>query len=133
MGRILALDYGDSRIGVAVSDESKTIATSPEPPVKNNQQVFDSLKNLIRKYEIEKIVLGLPKTMSGKESVACEKVKNFSANLQKKFRIKIEFLDERLTTKLASQKLHEHNLTSRKQKQHIDNQAAQILLSEFLD
>ncbi|PIR97354.1 MAG: Holliday junction resolvase RuvX [Candidatus Doudnabacteria bacterium CG10_big_fil_rev_8_21_14_0_10_41_10] len=133
MPRILALDWGSRRIGVSISDELKIFAQTPISPLQNNNQVFKNLERLVIEYEIEKVLLGLPKSMSGEKNASYEKVEDFGERLYEKLGLRAEFLDERLSTVEARKSLQIQGLSARQQKDLIDNRVAQLLLQQYLD
>ncbi|OGE76263.1 MAG: hypothetical protein A3C85_00285 [Candidatus Doudnabacteria bacterium RIFCSPHIGHO2_02_FULL_48_21] len=122
MGRVLAIDYGSKRIGIAVSDETKTIA-QPKPYVPRDEK--EKLIEYINQNEIEEILLGLPIALSGKETAATEKVKNFAAWLKQKIDLPLTMIDERLTTKEI--------LRTEKDRELIDSLVAQKMLERYLE
>jgi putative Holliday junction resolvase len=132
--RILALDHGTKRIGVAVSDELKMIATplefiAAEPFV----DVIVRLKELIREKEVELILLGMPRNMDGSYGPAALKVQDFAAVLKDKIAVPIQFWDERLTSAQAQRFLIEGKVRRDERKQKVDKTAAAILLQSYLD
>jgi putative Holliday junction resolvase len=132
--RILALDHGTKRIGVAVSDEMKMIASpleyiSAEPFA----DFLARLKEIIREKEIELIILGMPRNMDGSYGPAALKVQEFAAVLKGAIAIPIKALDERLTTVQAQKFLIQGNVRRDKRKEKVDKTAAAILLQGYLD
>ena len=132
--RILALDHGTKRIGVAVSDETKTIAQpleyiSAEPFV----NFLERLKKILLEKEIDLIILGLPRNMNGSYGSAAQKVEVFAAALKNAVAIPIKLLDERLTSKMANRILIQGNVRRDKRKEKVDKMAAAILLQSYLD
>lgn len=125
MGRILALDLGSKRIGLAITDEDKIIAqplgitASPE----NAHQVLEDLKT---DFDIEKIVVGLPKSLSGEEGPQAQKIKIQAEKISEYLNLPVEYLDERLTTKQA------FNILNRDKNIPIDSLAAQKILEQYL-
>ena len=132
--RILALDHGTKRIGVAVSDEMKLIATPLEYiPAEPFAGFFARLKEIIREKEIELILLGMPRNMDGSYGPAALKVQEFVAVLKDAITIPIKTLDERLTTVQAQKFLIQGNVRREKRKEKVDKTAAAILLQSYLD
>lgn len=107
MSRILAIDFGQKWIGLAISDKLKVIA-KPFATLENKgkKYVISHLKNICQKLEVGKIVIGLPKSLSGKEGIQAKKVRNFAKSL-KEIKIPIVFEDERFTTEEAKKFLKE--------------------------
>ena len=131
--RILALDIGDVRIGVAVSDMTRTIATPVEvikrvgfgPDVKR-------ISALCQQYETTEILSGLPLNMDGSEGFQAEKVKLLCQQLEKAG-LTVYYQDERLTTVTAEEALLEGNMHRAERKQNVDKVAAAIILQQWLD
>ena len=133
MGRILGVDYGDSRIGLALSDPNKIIA-SPFKTIKNKG--FDKTKkeilDIIRQNKVELIVLGLPVSMSGTDTNQTKKVRKFQIFLQD-FDVPIKMQDERLSSLTAKKSLVQHKIKTGHNKHFIDSTAAAIFLQQYLD
>jgi len=132
--RILALDHGTKRIGVAVSDETKMIATpleyiSAEPFAK----FLVRLREILREKEVELIIIGMPRNMDGSYGPAALKVQEFVAVLKDAITIPISTLNERLTTVQAQRFLIQGNVRRAKRKEKVDKTAAAILLQSYLD
>ena len=133
MGRILAIDFGKKNIGLAVSDETKTIASGLDGFHYNNKkEVIEKLKTVIREKEIEKIVLGYPISMSGKITQIGLLVLNFKKLLEEKFALPVELLDERFTTEIARQTIQQVKRKSIPPKSLIDKVSATIILQDYL-
>ena len=133
MGRVLGLDYGDSRIGLALSDPLKMIA-SPLKTISNKSSEFikKKLSDLIIDYDIELIVVGLPISLKGKETEQTKKVKLFIEKINC-FDIPIFAQDERLSSISAKKSLIIQKIKTGQNKQLIDSTAAAIFLQQFLD
>jgi len=132
--RILALDHGTKRIGVAVSDETKTIAQpleyiSAEPFA----DFLTRLKQLLREKEIDLILIGLPRNMDGSYGLATEKVQTFVGVLGGAITVSIKTWDERLTSSQANKILIQGGVRRDKRKEKVDKMAAAILLQSYLD
>ena len=123
MARLLALDVGSRRVGLAITDDSKLIS-QPMPYTVDPSELSRTIKELTNDYEIEKIVVGLPKTMAGKESKQTEAVRNLINHLD--LSVPFEFFDERLTTRQAE------GLARLGSTLPIDSLAAQQLLEQYL-
>ncbi|KAB3527621.1 Holliday junction resolvase RuvX [Alkaliphilus serpentinus] len=134
MGRTLGLDVGDKTIGVAASDllgwTAQGIETILRTSIKKDLQ---RLEELIKEYEIEKIVVGLPKNMNGTIGPQGEKVIEFSERLKKRFMKEIILWDERLTTVAAEKQLIQADVSRKKRKEVIDKMAAVYILQGYLD
>ncbi len=132
--RILALDHGTRRIGVAVTDELKIIATPLEYiPSEPMSKVLERLQQLVREKEVELILVGLPRNMDGTLGPAAQKVKDFIAALQPVITTPIKTWDERLTSVMANRALLEGNVRRADRKEKVDKMAAAILLQSYLD
>lgn len=132
--RILALDHGTRRIGVALSDETKTIATPLEYiPAEPAEKVVERLQQLIREKDVELILIGMPRNMDGSYGPATEKVKEFIASLQPHITTPVKTWDERLTSVMANRALLMGNVRRDQRKQKVDKMAAAILLQSYLD
>jgi putative Holliday junction resolvase len=132
--RILALDHGSKRIGVAVSDETRTIAQPLEfIPAGPFAGFLDRLKQLIREKEVGQILIGLPRNMDGSYGPAAEKVQTFVGVLGDAITVPIKTWDERLTSAQANRVLIQGGARRDKRKQKVDQTAAAILLQSYLD
>ena len=132
--RILSLDHGTVRIGVAVSDEMKIIATPLEfIPTEPFDKALARLQQLLREKEVELILIGMPRNMDGTYGPATEKVKEFIAALQPHVTVPIKAWDERLTSAQANRVMIESNVRRDQRKKHVDAMAAAILLQSYLD
>jgi putative pre-16S rRNA nuclease len=132
--RILALDHGTKRIGIAVSDETKTIAQPLEYiPAEPFSDFLARLKQLLIEKEIDLILIGLPRNMNGSYGPAAIKVQAFAAALQNAVTVPIKLVDERLTSVQANRVLIQGNVRRKKRKEKTDQTAAAILLQSYLD
>ncbi len=132
--RILALDHGTKRIGVAVSDETKTIAQPLEYiPAEPFAAFLERLRQLIREKEIDLILVGLPRNMDGSYGPAAEKVQTFAGVLGGAITVPIKMWDERLTSAQANRVLIQGGARRAKRKEKVDQTAAAILLQSYLD
>jgi len=132
--RILALDHGSKRIGVAVSDGTKTIAQPLEYVLAEPFENFLArLKQLLIEKEVELVLIGLPRNMDGSYGPAAQKVETFVAELKTAITIPIKMMDERLTSKMANRILIQGNVRRDKRKENVDKMAAAILLQSYLD
>jgi putative holliday junction resolvase len=132
--RILALDHGSKRIGVAVSDETKTIAQpleyiSAEPFA----DFLARFKKILGEKEIDLILIGMPRNMDGSYGPAAEKVNAFVADLKTVTETQIKLWDERLTSTMANRILIQGNVRRDQRKEKVDKMAAAILLQSYLD
>jgi putative Holliday junction resolvase len=132
--RILALDHGTRRIGVAVSDETKTIAQPLEYiPAEPFADFLLRLKKILAEKEVDFILLGLPRNMDGSYGPAAQKVEAFAAVLKSAVTIPLKLWDERLTSTMANRILIQGNVRRSQRKEKVDKMAAAILLQSYLD
>lgn len=131
---VLGLDFGEKRIGVALSDELNLMA-HPAGFIKHESeaQVLAELKKMVNQFQIEKIVVGLPKTMKGETGIQAEKVFSFVEAIRPHFSCPIVTWDERLTTAQAERVLIEQDMSRAKRKEKRDAIAAEIMLQSYLD
>ncbi len=132
--RILAIDYGSQRIGLALSDPTGSLARPlPFVPAKGDAKLARELAALAQREQAELILLGLPRNMDGSHGEAAEKVRAFAAEMGKATAIRIQLVDERLSTVQAGRQLHDAGRNAREQKGKIDSVAAAVLLQSYLD
>jgi putative holliday junction resolvase len=132
--RILAIDHGSKRMGIAISDELQMIAQPVEfIPAEPFADFLVRLKELLREKQVELIVVGMPRNMNGSYGPAALKVQDFVAALKNAVTVPIRTWDERLTSAQANRFLLEGNVRREKRKQKVDQTAAAILLQSFLD
>lgn len=132
--RILALDHGTKRIGIAISDELKMIAQPIEfVPAEPFTAFLVRLKELLGEKEVELIVVGMPRNMNGSYGPAALKVDEFVAALKAAVTVPVKTWDERLTSAQANRFLIEANVRRAQRKEKVDKTAAAILLQSYLD
>ncbi len=134
MGRILAIDYGEKRVGLAVTDPLKIIAGGL--PTVETKNIFLFLKEYLSKEQVESIVIGDPKNLQNEEMDITSKVNLFVEQLRKNFpRITIHRVDERYTSKMATQTIAQSGLSkkNRRKKELVDKISAVIILQNFLE
>lgn len=132
--RILGLDFGEKRIGVAISDELGLTAQGVSTIVrKNNKQVMEELKQVINRYQAERIVVGYPLRLDGSEGIQCDKINHFGRFLETAFGLPVIKWDETLSTKEAEDILRESSVHWRKRRQVVDKLAATLILQSYLD
>lgn len=128
------MDYGDVRIGIALSDVTRTIAS----PFTTYTRVsftkdMEYLTNLANEKQVKVIVFGLPLNMDGSSGIRVEKTQEFANALAKRVDAKIEYIDERMTSVTAERFLLDADVSRKKRKEVIDKLAAQIILQEYMD
>ncbi|MDD4237995.1 MAG: Holliday junction resolvase RuvX [Desulfotomaculaceae bacterium] len=133
--RILGLDLGDKRIGVAMSDPMGWTAQGLEVITSKGSIDADiaKIKEYVERYEVEKIIVGLPLNMDGSSGPRAEKARAFADRLGKKLKVAVEMTDERLTTVAAQKLLIEADLSRAKRRKVIDKMAAALILQSYLD
>lgn len=132
--RILAIDHGTRRIGIAISDELKMIAQPLEYiPAEPFAGFLARLQELLREKEVELILVGLPRNMDGTLGPAAQKVQDFVAELRATVPVPIKTWDERLTSAQANRILIQGKVRRDKRKEKVDKMAAAILLQSYLD
>jgi len=132
--RILGLDYGEKRIGTAICDElGMTAQGLPTIIRKSRKHDWDILGNLIKSYNVEKIVIGYPVRLDGSEGIQCEKVNRFLTLLVKTFSLPVIKWPETLSTKEAEEILIKSGIHWKKRKDKIDKLAACLILQGYLD
>jgi putative Holliday junction resolvase len=132
--RVLAIDHGTVRMGIAMSDELKIIAQPLEfIPAEPFSGFLDRLKRLLQEYEVELILLGMPRNMDGSYGEATMKVREFEAVLKNSITVPIKTWDERLTSVMANRSLTQGRVKKKKKRQNVDSMSAAILLQSYLD
>ena len=132
--RILALDHGTRRVGVAVSDELQLIASPLEfIPAEPFVDFLARLRQILGEKEVGLILIGMPRNMDGSYGPVAQKVRDFVAALQSEITVPIKTLDERLTTVQAQRSLIQANVRRDQRKEKVDMTAAAILLQSYLD
>ncbi len=134
MGVYLGLDLGDTRIGVALSDELGVTAHPLCTLTRKNRKVdLVAISDLVSIHKVERVIIGLPISLDGSIGPQAQKVQKFAQRLGKVIKIPIELWDERFTTAEAEAVLQELNKNSKQQKDIIDQVAAMIILNEYLE
>lgn len=122
--RYLGIDYGDKRIGIALSDEQGILAF-PLATVENGKNAINQIKKICSEQEAERIIIGLPLSFAMKETEQTEKVRLFAGKLSKEINLPIEFENEILTSKMAGKE--------RVNRQKIDESSAALILQSWID
>tara|TARA_B100000949_G_scaffold171870_1_gene152336 strand:- start:1205 stop:1666 length:462 start_codon:yes stop_codon:yes gene_type:complete len=131
---ILSLDYGERKVGIAISDTNCSIALPSEVYERNKtNKDFLYIKEFIIKNNIQAVLIGMPYNMDGSEGEKCETVKNFTNKLLEFIDINIIFWDERFSTQAQERILIDKDLSRKKRKKIIDKLAASYFLQAFLD
>ena len=133
MKRIMGVDYGDARTGVAISDLLCSIVGSATViHSRNTEKTISQLKELVSKNDVGEIVVGLPKNMNGTEGPRAELCREFAARLEEATGLKVMLWDERRTTVEAHNILSDHNYHGKKRKDTVDAVAASLILEGYL-
>ncbi len=133
--RILSLDVGTKNIGMAVCDPLGFTA-QPLPTIRRKGDLCGDLRHVaaaVREYQVETIVVGLPKNMNGTEGPSCLMAKEFATAAEKETGLPIVYWDERLTSKMAESAMIEADLSRKKRKKEVDSLAAILILQNYLD
>ena len=132
-GRILAIDYGSRRMGLAVSDPLGITAQGLETLERRNKRSdFARLERVLREQQVSEIVLGNPLHMSGEEGRQSQKVAEFAEELRRRFAVPVHLWDERLTSAEANRLLRDMELSLEKRTLAVDRMAATLILQSFL-
>ena len=132
--RVMALDVGDKRIGIAISDALLLTAQGrPTLRRKDLKSDIEHLRKMAAENEVHEILVGRPLHMSGEESPQSQKVARFAEELRQVLGIPVVSWDERLTSFAAEQHLEEMGLNWRQRREHVDKIAAMIILQNYLD
>lgn len=132
--RILGLDIGSKRIGIAISDAEGGIAfPSGKIDRKGRERDLEALRALIEERGVERVVVGLPKHMDGREGVEARAARDFAADLARVTGLPVDTLDERLTTVEAERVLQATGRRGKKKRDVVDSVAASIILGTYLD
>jgi len=132
--RILAIDYGTKRIGLALTDPLLTFAYAFNT-ILNNKNMWEQFKSIIQEKAIDKIILGYPSREDGKESILIPEINKFKKKLENLFNLEIILWDEIYTSRIAEERIKEtrKKRKDRRDKGIIDSNAAAIMLQEYLD
>ncbi len=132
--RIMAIDYGDARTGIAFCDKNQILA-SPYTVIKESYQpkLVKAILDIVEKEKPEKIVIGLPRNMDGSYGYRCDECKALGAELEKAVDIPVDYQDERLTTIMAHNVLSQNNVRGAKRKNSVDAVSAVMILQSYID
>src|SRR5689334_22375631 len=132
MRPILGIDFGRARIGIAISDELGMLA-HPVETIPTGKAAFSRIAEIVKEKNVECVVVGVPKTMSGELGPAAEEAKEFREKLSRQLECKIIPWDERLTTVAAHRALQDAGKKTRDTRGYVDQVAAQMILQGYLD
>lgn len=132
--RILGLDYGSRRIGVALCDELGMAARGVATLVRKNREAdLAAIATLVARHGVERIVVGYPLRLDGSEGIQCEKVNGFIRRLEARFSLPVVRWDETLSTKEAEELLRDRGVRAEKRRAEVDRVAAALILQGYLD
>jgi putative Holliday junction resolvase len=132
LGRVVAIDFGEKRIGIAMSDKDRKIAL-PVGTVAGGKKAIQNIRDALPLKEVDLMILGLPLEMSGKKGLMAEKVEKFGKMLEEALQTPVIFIDERLSSKGADVRLREMSLNRKARTEKLDMVAASLLLQTYLD
>ena len=132
--KIMSVDYGDSRTGIAICDKNEMLA-SPYTVIKEAYQpkLIKEITNIVSKEKVEKIVIGLPRNMDGSYGYRCDECKSLGDAIMAELDITIDYEDERLTTVISHNVLSSNNVRGKNRKDTVDAVAAVMILQSYLD
>ncbi|MBC8248442.1 MAG: Holliday junction resolvase RuvX [Anaerolineales bacterium] len=134
MMRVLALDVGDKRIGVAISDPSQVLARSLQVIQRGSgQENFAAVTRLVKEYEVERVVVGYPRSLDGTAGEQADKVERYAAGLAESLTVPVLLWDERFSTVSAERLMREAGLRGKKKRERVDAVAAAVILQDYLD
>ena len=132
--KIMSVDYGDARTGIAFCDKNEILATAFTTINESYApKLVSKIKEIVDEEKPEMIVVGLPRNMDGSYGFRCDKCKQLGKLLQEEVGIPVEFEDERLTTVIAHDILSSNNIKSKKHKNNVDAVSAVVILQSFID
>lgn len=132
--RVLGLDVGSRRIGIAISDPLGLTAQGLPTLLRQNKRLdFEQLARIITDYQVSEIVVGYPLRLSGAEGIQSGKMQIFADELRKKFGLPVHLWDERLTSTQANRLLRETDLSIKKRGQAVDRMAATLILQNWME
>lgn len=133
-GRILAIDYGERRIGLAISDPLFITAQGLDTlDRKRKANPVTAILHIVREFEVRLVIIGMPLTMKGRKEDTAERVEQFAAELRQAIDIPIEYVDERLTSAAAKRALIEMGYKTGHRKELVDRVSAVFILQTYLD
>ena len=134
MKRIMGIDYGDARTGIAISDLlCSIVGTTTVIHSRRNEKTLAEIQRLVTEHDVGSIVMGLPKNMNGTEGPRAELCREFARQVQEATELTVTLWDERRTTVEAHNILNEHNYHGKKRKNTVDAVAASLILEGYLN
>lgn len=132
MYRLMGIDYGEVRVGIALSDPLQIIS-KPYLVIANNAELWDGIIKIIERENVGKVILGLPLNLAGDDSRKTLEVRDFKDALAEKIDVPIEFYDERYSTAEANDLLIEMGYSPKERRKVVDKMAASIILKNYLE
>ncbi len=133
-GKVLGLDWGTKRIGIAISDRAGKVALGrPSRKREDLETDLDYLEELVKAEEVREVVIGMPLHMNGDVGESAEKVREFKRNLEERLSVPVDTVDERLTSSEAERVMVESDLCREERKEKRDRVAATLILQRYLD
>ncbi|MBX2975632.1 MAG: Holliday junction resolvase RuvX [Ignavibacteriaceae bacterium] len=131
--RVLSIDYGKKRIGIAISDPLKLFAT-PLVTIKNSINSFNEIKQIVLEKDVELVVVGLPTREDGQKSILFDDISNLKKKIECELQIKVELWDESFSSVAAEEIIYQNvKKSKRRDKALIDKNAAAVILTEYLN
>lgn len=131
--RIMGVDYGDARTGIAISDLlCSIVGTTTVIHSRNREKTLSAIEELVKNHDVGQIVMGLPKNMDGSEGPRAELCREFAQSLEERTGLPVALWDERRTTVEAHNILSQHNYHGKKRKDTVDAVAASLILEGYL-
>lgn len=133
-GKVLGLDWGTKRIGIAISDRAGKVALGrPSREREDLESDLDYLEDLVETEAVEQVVIGMPLHMNGDVGHSAEKVREFKRDLEKRLSVPVDTVDERLTSSEAERVMIESDVRREERKEKRDRVAATLILQRYLD
>jgi putative Holliday junction resolvase len=129
--RVLGIDFGTRRIGLAISDELGLTARPLD--VVSPGEFVETMRRIAEEYELDRVIVGLPTGLSGNEGVSAEAARKLGVDVAEQFGLSVEYVDERFTSRIAESALLESGMRRRARKELVDKVAAAIILQTYLD
>lgn len=132
--RVMALDVGKKRIGIAISDPLWITAQGLDTYYRKSlENDIEHYRDLIKQHDVGKLIIGLPKRLNGEIGQAAEEITAYAKELEKALGIQVEMFDERMTSAAANRILIDSDVKRRKRKQAVDRMAAMIILQDYME
>ncbi len=130
--RAIGLDWGTVRVGIAMTDEEQTMAFPLQHPLETKEAI-KQIQKLSEEYTVEKIIMGLPLSLSGEEGSSAKKAKDFGEKITKNTGLEVIYIDERFSTTASTKALQQQDIKEKEGREVKDNIAAALLLQQYLD